>query len=56
VSGHCCALHAFIVGIVPIVLTAPTADFRPGERFEIRGDDFTGLSANRLDRPPRSLL
>ena len=37
-------------------LTTPTVAFRRGERLEINGDHFTGLSANRLDRPPRSLL
>ena len=56
VAGQCCALHAFMVGMVPIVLTTPTVAFRRGERLEINGDRFTGLTANRLDRPPRSLL
>jgi hypothetical protein len=56
VAGHCCALHAFIIGIVPVVLTAPNTDFCSSERLEMRGNDFTGLSAHRLDRPPRSLL
>ena len=56
VAGQCCALHAFMVGMVPIVLTTPTVAFSRGERLEINGDRFTGLGANRLDRPPRSLL
>jgi hypothetical protein len=45
-----------MVGMVPTVLTTPTVAFRRGERLEINGDRFKGLSANRLDRPPRSLL
>ena len=56
VAGQCCALHAFMVGMVPMVLTTPTVAFRRGEQLEIDGDRFTGLGANRLDRPPRSLL
>jgi hypothetical protein len=56
VVGPCCALHAFLVAVAPIVLIAPVVMFGRGERLDIGAEVFTGLAAKRLDRPPRSLL
>ena len=47
VAGQCCALHAFMVGLVPIVLTTPTVAFRRGERLEI-----SVTTASRLEVLP----
>jgi hypothetical protein len=56
VGGHCCALHAFLVGVAPPVLISLFANLGRGERLEVGSDLFTGLTGSRLDRPPRSRL
>jgi hypothetical protein len=56
VAGHCCALHAFLVGVAPPVLISLLANLGRGERLEVGSDLFTGLTGSRLDRPPRSRL
>jgi hypothetical protein len=56
VAGHCCALHAFLVGVAPPVLTSLFANLGRGERLEVGSDLFAGLTGSRLDRPPRSHL
>jgi hypothetical protein len=56
VAGHCCALHAFLVGVASPVLISLFANLGKGERLEVGSDLFAGLSGSRLDRPPRSHL
>ena len=56
VAGHCCALHAFLVGVASPVLISLFANLGRGERLEVGSDLFTGLTGSRLDRPPRSHL
>ena len=56
VAGHCCALHAFLVGVASPVLISLFADLGKGERLEVGSDLVAGLTGSRLDRPPRSHL
>jgi hypothetical protein len=44
VAGHCCTLHAFLVGVASPGLISLFADLGKGERLEVGSDLFAGLA------------
>jgi hypothetical protein len=53
---HCCALHAFLAGVLPPVIAVETVE-AVGQRITANFVDIgVGLNPERLDRPPRPLL
>ncbi len=55
-ADHCCALHAFFVGVLLPVIAVDTVGV-VGQRLAADLADIGfGVASGRLDRPPRPLL
>jgi len=55
-EGACCALHAFLTGILPDVAAAAPADITRARLAVISEDRLAGIDPGLPDRPPRPLL
>ena len=53
---HCCAVHAFFVGVLPPMIALQTMDVVGQELAADVADVVLGVAPGRLDRPPRPLL
>jgi len=54
-SDKCCALHAFMTGILPPAVASDPAVVLASRLVAIADQRFSGLAPDRLDRPPRPL-
>lgn len=55
-ADHCCALHAFFVGVLPPVIAVETVSVSSRRLAADLADASHGVVPGLLDRPPRPLL
>jgi len=52
-ADHCCALHAFFAGILPLAIAVANEDIFAEPRATHATDVGVGADPDRFDRPPR---